>query len=85
MDTNYFQIFLTVEAVLSYSKSIFSNILYPTSANKFSVYGNSISLVGATLLLLEIISVNSGSFFLLAKTSISTKSFILASGNGFSG
>ena len=74
----------TVETVLKYGKSVFFNILYPAIANEFSAYENNIFLVGAILQLLEIISVDSGSFFLLVETSISTKSFILASGNGIS-
>ena len=53
----FFQIFLKVEAVLPNSGSVFFNILYPASANGFSAYGNSIFLVRAILLLLEIISV----------------------------
>ena len=60
MDTNFFrffQIFFKVEAALPYSKNVFFNILYPASANEFSAYGNSIFLVGAILLLLEINSV----------------------------
>ena len=73
-----------MEAVLPYSKSVFFNIIYPAGANEFSAYGNSIFIVGAILLLLEIISVDGGSFFLLVETSVSTESFILAWGNGFS-
>ena len=38
----FFQIFFKVEAGLSYSKSIFFNILYPASANELSADGNSI-------------------------------------------
>ena len=53
----FFQIFFQVEAVLPYSGSLFFSILYPASANEFSAYGNSIVLVRAILLLLEIISV----------------------------
>ena len=49
--------FFKVEAVLPYSNSVFLNILYRASANEFSAYGNSIFLVRAILLLLEIISV----------------------------
>ena len=51
------QIFFKVEAVLPYIKGVFFNILYPASANEFSAYGNSIFLVRAILLLLEIINV----------------------------
>ena len=51
------QIFLKMEAVLQYSKNIFFNILYTVSANKFSANRNSIFLVRAILLLLEINSV----------------------------
>ena len=46
----FFQMFLKVEAVLSYSKSV----LYPARANKFSVYGNNIFFIRAILLQLEI-------------------------------
>ena len=53
----FFQIFFKVEVVLPYSKSVFFNILYPASANEFSAYGNNIFLVGALMLLLEIINV----------------------------
>ena len=68
-----------MEAVPPYSKSksVFFNILYPASGNEFSTYENNIFFVGAILLLIEIISEDSGSFFLLVETSISTKSFIL--------
>ena len=52
-----FQIFFKVEAVLPYSKTVFFNVLYPASANKFSSYGKSIFLIRDILLLLEIISV----------------------------
>ena len=40
-----------------YSRSVFFNILYSACANKLSAYGNSICLVRAILLLLDIISV----------------------------
>ena len=52
-----FSDFFKVEAVLPYSKSLFFNILYTANANRFSAYGNSIILVRAILLLLEIINV----------------------------
>ena len=45
MDTNFFQffqIFAKVETVLLYGKSLFSNMLYPASANEFSGCGNNI-------------------------------------------
>ena len=54
----FFQIFFKVEAVLPYSKSVFFNTLYQASANEFSAYGNNNFLVGAIVLLFEIISVN---------------------------
>ena len=61
---------------------VFFNILYSANANRFSAYGNSIFLVRAILLLLEIISViKSGSFFRLLERSVSMKSFIPASRN----
>ena len=53
----FFQIFFKVEAVLPYSKSVFFNTLYQASANEFSAYGNNNFLVGAIVLLFEIISV----------------------------
>ena len=53
----FFQTFFKVEAVLPYSGSLFFNILYRANANGFSAYGNSILLVRAILLLLEIINV----------------------------
>ena len=87
MDTNFFQffqIFFKAEAVLPYSGSVFFNILYRANSKGYYAYGNSIFLVRAILLLLEIIRVI-GSSFRLLETSISTKSFILANGNGFSG
>ena len=83
----FFQIFFKVEAVLRYSGRVFFNTLYPADAKVFSAYRNSIFLVRTILLLLEIISVikrDSSSFFCQLETSILTKSFILASWNGFS-
>ena len=53
----FFQVFSKVEAMIPYSKSVSPNILYPARANEFPVYGNSVFLNGAILLLLEIISV----------------------------
>ena len=53
----FFQIFFKVKAVLPYSKSVFFNILYLASANKFSAYGNSIFLVRVILLLVENLNV----------------------------
>ena len=53
----FFQMFFKVEAVLPYSKCLFYNIFYRASANEFSAYGNSMFLVGAISLLLEIIGV----------------------------
>ena len=44
----------------SKSKSVFFNILYPASGNEFSTYENNIFFVGAILLLIEIISADSG-------------------------
>ena len=87
MDTNFFQffqIFFKAEAVLPYSGSVFFNILYRANSKEYYAYRNSIFLVRAFLLLLEIIRVI-GSFFCLLETSISTKPFILANGNGFPG
>ena len=55
--TGHFHIFFEAEAVLPYSGSVFFNILYPANANGFSAYGNSMFLVRAILLLLEIISI----------------------------
>ena len=89
VDTNlfqFFQVFFKVEAVLRHSGNLFFNILYPANANGFSAYGNGIFFLRAILLLLEIISLikrYSGSFLRRLETSVSTKSFILASGNGF--
>ena len=87
-DTKFFrlfQIFFKVEAeVLPYIGSLFFNTLYSANASRFSAYGNSIFLVRAFLLLLEIISViQSGSFFRLLERFISVKSFIPASRNEF--
>ena len=53
----YYPCIFQVEAILLYSKSVFFNILYPASVNEFSANGNSIFLVRAILLLLEVISV----------------------------
>ena len=80
-----FQIFFKVEAeVLPYIGSLFFNTLYSANASRFPAYGNSIFLVRAFLLLLEIISViQSGSFFRLLERFISVKSFIPASRNEF--
>ena len=80
-----FQIFFKVEAeLLPYSGSVFFNVLYPVNANRFSANVNSIFLVRAIFLLLEIISViKSSSFFRLLERSISMKSFIPASRNEF--
>ena len=77
--------FFKMEAVVPYSESPFFNIIYPASGNEFSACGDSVFLVRAILLLLEIIIKRYGSFFRLVETSISTKSFIMASGNRFSG
>ena len=60
MDNNFFrffQIFFKVEAVLPYSGRVFFNVLYPANAKGFSAYGDSIFLVRAILLLLEVIRV----------------------------
>ena len=53
----FFQMFFKTEAVLPYSGSLFFGIHYWANANGFSAYGNSILLVRAILLLLEIINV----------------------------
>ena len=76
-----------MEAMLRYNGSVFFNIVYAANANWFSAYGNSTFLPRAILLLLEIISVikrGISSFFRQLETYILTKSFILASWNGFS-
>ena len=82
----FFQLFSNIfkmEAVLLYSKSVFFNILYPASPNKFSAHRNSIFLVGAILLLLGIISVirRQWQFFSSSGNVYFNEIFILAGGN----
>ena len=60
---NFIQIFFNAEVVVPYNESVFLNILYTTSANELSACGNSIILVRAILLLLEIKLKYSSSFF----------------------
>ena len=69
-----------VEAMLPYSKTVFFNFLSCQFKRIFYLF-----LVRAILPLLEVISVinRQWQFFLLVETSISSKSFILPSGNGF--
>ena len=69
-----------VEAMLPYSKTVFFNFLSCQFKRIFYLF-----LVRAILPLLEVISVinRQQQFFLLVETSISSKSFILPSGNGF--
>ena len=83
------QAFFKVDAMLPYSKSVFFNNLCPATAKEFSANGNSMFLFRTILLLLEITSVINSQwqhfFFLVVETSVSTKSFIPARENGFSG
>ena len=74
-----------VEAMLPYCKTVFFNFLSSQFKRIFCLRNFLPFFVRAILPLLEVISVinRQQQFFLLVETSISSKSFILPSGNGF--
>ena len=79
---DFFRYFLILKPCFRIVKAYYSISFIRLVQTNFLPTETAFFLFTAILLLLEIIS---GSFFLRVETSISTKSFILTSGNGFSG